>query len=153
MALSWISRLTAWLVLQHAGDIPAAPFISWSRDKKRLQLRTRIQRMMHGPSSSPVFVMTYDSTRSPCQSSLLSSHRKNCGDWQQERRRSEQQTRSQITHTKASYLVSKHDHGHLPFSTNNIYINNKATKLQIHSDCKMELEVSDGTSKCYQPAV
>ena len=25
--------------------------------------------MMHGPSSSPVFVMTYDSTRSPCQSS------------------------------------------------------------------------------------
>ena len=30
--------------------------------------------MMHsGPSSSPVFVMTYDSTRSPCQSSLLSS--------------------------------------------------------------------------------
>ena len=39
-----------------------------------------------------------------------------------------------------------------PLSTDNIYII-EATKLQIHSDYKIGLEESDGTSKCYQPAV
>ena len=53
-------------------------------------------------------------------------------------------------HTHKDFISSQQTRpilrGHLPLSTDNIYTDN-------YNNYKIGLEVSDGTSKCYQPAV